>query len=136
MPVAAARIVHVGIDRDWRAVYAFASDPENMRHWASGLAAGLTRDGQDWVGDGGPLGDIRIRFAPDNALGVIDHTVTLPDESVVFNALRVTPNQAGAEVAFIVLRQSGQDDVAFEADVAHVLKDLLTLKALMEAGAV
>lgn len=133
MPVTAARVVHVSVDRDWRAVYAYAADPENMRHWASGLAAGLKRDGDDWIGDGGPLGDIRIRFAPPNDLGVIDHTVTLPDGASVHNALRVTPNNDGAEVAFTVLRQPSQDDAAFAADTAHVLKDLQTLKALLEA---
>lgn len=135
MPVAAARVVHVSVDRNWRAVYAFASDPENMRHWASSLAAGLKRDGDDWIGDGGPLGDIRIRFAPSNDLGVIDHVVTLPDGTAVHNALRVTPNNDGAEIAFTVLRQPDQDDAAFEGDVAHVRKDLRTLKALLEAGA-
>lgn len=133
MPVAAARVVHVSVDRDWRAVYAYASAPENMPLWASGLAAGLRREGDDWIGDGGPLGDIRIRFAPLNDLGVIDHTVTLPDGAAVLNALRVTPNNDGAEVAFTVLRQPGQDDAAFEADAAHVLKDLQTLRALLES---
>jgi hypothetical protein len=133
MPVHAARVVHISVDRDWRDVYAFASNPRNMPRWASGLAAGLKRDGDDWIGDGGPLGEIHIRFAPPNDLGVIDHTVTLPDGSSVLNALRVTPNQDGAEVAFTVLRQPAQDDAAFEADAAHVLKDLQALKALLEA---
>lgn len=133
MSTRAARVVHVGIDRDWRAVYAYAADPENMRHWASGLAAGLKRDGDDWIGDGGPLGDVHIRFAPSNDLGVIDHVVTLPDGTAVHNALRVTPNADGAEVSFIVLRPPGMDEAAFDADAAHVLKDLQTLKALMEA---
>lgn len=132
MPVAAARVVHVSVDRDWRAVYAYASAPENMPRWASGLASGLRREGGDWIGDGGPLGDIRIRFAPPNDFGVIDHVVTLPDATSVHNALRVTPNHDGAEVAFTVLRQPGQDDAAFDADVAHVLKDLQALKALLE----
>lgn len=133
MPVAAARVVHVSVDRDWRAVYAFASDTGNMKDWASGLAAGLKRDGPDWIGDGGPLGDIRVTFAPENAFGVIDHTVTLPDGTRAENALRVVPNGEGAEVLFLVLRQPDQDDAAFAVDVAHVEKDLSTLKRLMES---
>ena len=133
MSAHAARVVHISVDRDWREVYAFASDPQNMPRWASGLASGLRRDGEDWIGDGGPLGDIRIRFAPPNDLGVIDHTVTLPDGLATLNALRVTPNNDGAEVAFTVIRQPSQDDAAFAADAAHVLKDLQALKALLEA---
>jgi hypothetical protein len=132
MPVAAARVVHLSIDRDWRAVYAFASDPENMPRWALGLAAGLKRDGDDWIGDGGPIGEIRVRFAPDNPFGVIDHTVTLADGVVVENALRVTPNHDGAEVSFTVIRQAAQDDAAFKADAAHVRRDLEALKRLLE----
>ncbi|MFA4893250.1 SRPBCC family protein [Brevundimonas sp.] len=134
MTLLPARIVHIGVDRDWRDVYAFASRPENMPLWASGLASGLTRDGDDWVADGGPIGQVRVRFAPDNAFGVIDHTVTMATGEVVENALRITPNGDGAEVAFILFKRPGMDAAAFEADAAHVLKDLEALKAIMEAG--
>ena len=41
MPTMQARIIHRSIESDWRAVHAFASRPENMPLWASGLAAGL-----------------------------------------------------------------------------------------------
>jgi hypothetical protein len=134
MPVLPARIVHIGIDRHWGDVYAFASKPENMPAWASGLASGLTRDGPDWVADGGPIGKVRVRFAPPNPFGVIDHTVTMTTGQVVENALRVTPNGEGAEVAFTLLKRLDMDDAAFEADAAHVLRDLKALKAILEAG--
>ncbi|WLS08088.1 SRPBCC family protein [Shinella sumterensis] len=127
-----ARIVHRSIDRDWRAVYAFAAKPENMPLWASGLASGLTRDGDDWIADGGPIGNVRVRFAPANDFGVIDHTVTLPDGRVVENALRVVPNGDGAEVMFTLLRQPDMDDAAFESDAAHVARDLDALAKLIE----
>lgn len=135
MTVLPARIVHIGVERDWRDVYAFASRPENMPAWASGLASGLTRDGEDWVADGGPIGQVRVRFAPQNPFGVIDHAVTMETGLVVENALRVTPNGDGAEVAFTLLKRPDMDDAAFEADAAHVLRDLQTLKALMEGAA-
>lgn len=127
-----ARIVHRTIQRDWRAVYAFAAQPENMPLWASGLAAGLTRDGEDWIADGGPIGNVRVRFAPPNDFGVIDHRVMLPDGLVVDNALRVVPNGDGAEVMFTLLRQPDMDDAAFEKDAAHIARDLETLKRVME----
>ncbi len=127
-----ARIIHRTIRCDWRAVLAFAARPENMPLWASGLAAGLTRDGEDWIAHGGPIGDVRVRFAPPNDFGIIDHRVTLPDGRVVDNALRVAPNGDGAEVMFLLLRQPDMDDAAFERDVAHVARDLETLARLME----
>lgn len=132
MPIMQARIIHRAIARDWRAVYAFAAKPENMPRWASGLAAGLTPDGDDWIADGGAVGDVRVRFAPPNDFGVIDHSVTLPNGLVVENALRVVPNGDGAEVMFTLLRQPGMDDTAFELDAAHIARDLETLKQLME----
>jgi hypothetical protein len=132
MSTSPARIVHLSIDRPAAEVSAFVGDPRNTQQWASGLSKGLKQHGEDWIGDGGPLGDIHVRFAPKNDLGVADHTVTLPDGTHVYNALRVTPNGDGAEVAFTVVRQASQDDAAFEADAAHVLKDLQALKALLE----
>lgn len=127
-----ARIIHRTIRRDWRAVYAFAARPENMPLWASGLASGLARDGDDWIADGGPVGNVRVRFTPPNDFGVIDHTVTLPNGIEVENTLRVVPNGDGAEVMFTLLRQPDMDDAAFERDAAHVAQDLETLARLME----
>ena len=98
-------IIHPTIDRNWHDVYDFASQFRNMARWAAGLASGLKQDGDEWIGDGGPLGDIRIRFAPPNALGVIDHDVTLPDGQVVHNALRVVPNGDGAVIMVTLIRQ-------------------------------
>lgn len=129
-----AHVVHLSIGRHWRDVYAFAGKPENISRWASGLTDDLTRDGDEWMADGGPIGRIRVRFAPENPFGVIDHVVTLEDGTKIDNALRVVPNGEGVEVMFTLLRQPGMDDAAFAADAALVLKDLQTLKALMEAG--
>jgi hypothetical protein len=133
MTVMPARIIHVSIEREWRDVYGFASRPENMARWASGLASDLRRDGEDWIGDGGPIGEIRVRFAPDNDFGVIDHRVILANGLSVDNALRVVPNGDGCEVMFTLLRQPGTDDASYEADAAHVLKDLRSLKAILES---
>lgn len=134
MPTFPARIVHVSIDRPWRDVYRFAADPNRMPRWATGLGAGMRREGEDWVVDGGPIGEVRVRFATENTLGVIDHAVTLPDGTVVHNALRIVPNGDGAEAMFTLLKMPGTDDAGFEADARHVQADLQRLKALLESG--
>ncbi|MDK4703641.1 SRPBCC family protein [Rhizobium sp. CNPSo 4062] len=126
-----AKIVHISIDRDWREVYDYASRPENMPFWASGLASGLTQDGNDWIAEGA-LGTARVRFAPRNDFGVIDHWVTLKSDLQVYNALRVVPNGDGCEVMFTVLQLPGMEAAQFAADAAHVMHDLKTLKELME----
>lgn len=127
-----ARIIHIGIEKPWQEVYAFAADPHNMPLWASGLASGLTRDGDDWIGDGGPVGKVRVRFTPENPFGLLDHTVMMENGLVVENPLRVVRNGDGAELMFTLLQRPDLDDKAFEADAAHVLKDLQTLKDLLE----
>jgi hypothetical protein len=127
-----ARIIHATIERPWRDVHAFACEPKNMPLWAAGLAAGLTQQGQDWIGDGGPIGKITVRFAPRNDLGVIDHRVTLESGASFDNALRIVPNGDGAEIMFTLLRHPGVDDQAFEADAEAIDKDLQKLKALLE----
>ncbi|MEI2296901.1 SRPBCC family protein [Ensifer sp. MJa1] len=133
MQTHAAKIIHITIDRDWREIYAFMAKRENMPLWASGLSSGLTRDGDDWLATG-PLGTARVRFAPDNAFGVVDHLVTLTDGTKVNNALRVVPNGDGAEVMFTLLRQPEMSNEQFAGDSRWVEKDLATLKSIMESG--
>jgi hypothetical protein len=127
-----ARILHISIARDWREVYDFIADPENMAQWAHGLGSGLKRNGDDWIADGGPLGDVHVRFAPRNEFGVVDHDVTMKTGLVVHNALRVVPNGDGAEVSFTLLRRPDMDDAAIDADAAAVSADLEKLRAVLE----
>ncbi|MCZ7469547.1 SRPBCC family protein [Agrobacterium sp. O3.4] len=133
MPVMQSRIIHLSVEKPWAQVYGFASDPQNMPRWAAGLGGGLKPDGNDWIADGGPLGEVRVNFAPANEFGVIDHVVTLPDGLKVYNALRVTPNGSGAEVSFTLLRLDGMTDEEFEQDASAITADLETLKSLLEA---
>jgi hypothetical protein len=127
-----SRIIHRSVEKPWSHVYDFISDPQNMPRWAAGLAGGLKPDGEDWIADGGPLGEVRVNFAPVNEFGVVDHVVTLPDGRRVYNALRVTPNGSGAEVSFTLLRLQDMTDEDFEQDARAITADLETLKSLLE----
>ncbi|WP_377297854.1 SRPBCC family protein [Rhizobium sp. SGZ-381] len=127
-----AKAVHIGIRRDWRAVYAFAARPENIGRWAAGLGAGLTRDGPDWLADGGPLGTVRISFAGENPFGVIDHVVHMPSGLKVHNAFRIVPNGDGAEAIFLLTRLPGMSSQQFEEDARQVAADLARLKQILE----
>ena len=81
-----------------------------------------------------PLGRLHLRFAPPDAFGVLDHTVTLPDGAEVDVPMRVVPNASGSEVLFTLFRQPAMSDEDFERDAGLVAADLATLKRLMEAG--
>ncbi len=114
------------------AVYDFARQMENLPLWASGLATGIEqRDGQ-WFTDS-PMGKVQVEMAPANPYGVLDHDVTLPDGTTVHNAFRVTPcGDSASLLSFVVLRLAGVSQADFDADVAHVRKDLAALQLLLE----
>ena len=116
-------------------VYDFAHRMQNLPLWASGLATGIEqRDGQ-WFTDS-PMGKVQVTMAPINPYGVLDHDVTLPDGTTVHNAFRVTPcGDKASLLSFVVLRLAGVSQADFDADVAHVRKDLATLQQLLERQA-
>ena len=115
------------------AVYAFASRMENLPQWASGLAAGIRQQDGEWLADS-PMGTVKVRMAPPNPFGVLDHDVTLPDGTTVHNAFRVTPCGEGSLLSFVVLRFEGTSQAGFDADVAHVRRDLEALSHLLCRG--
>lgn len=123
-----SRHISVVIPRPAAEVYAFARDPENLVRWAAGLATGVRVDGDDLLTDS-PMGEVRVRFARENAFGVLDHDVTLPDGTVVNNPLRVLAHPDGAEVLFTV-RRLGASDADFDRDCATVLADLERLRSV------
>jgi hypothetical protein len=129
-----ARPISQSIHRDWRAVYEFAAQPENLPRWAAGLGGSLEPGDGDWYVDG-PLGRVKLRFVERNAFGVLDHYVTLPSGLECYNPLRVVANGTGCEVTFTLYRLPDMSDAAFDADAAAVARDLATLKALLETAA-
>jgi hypothetical protein len=126
------RPITVSIARPAAEVYAFAHPPEAFPKWASGLGAGLTREGDRWIAHG-PDGDVQVRFSPQNAYGVLDHWVTLPNGTEISIPLRVVANGDGAEVTLTLFRVPGMDDATFQRDQAMVTRDLATLKRLLES---
>ncbi|WP_197893946.1 hypothetical protein [Variovorax sp. RA8] len=114
--------------------YAFASRMDNLPLWASGLAKGIDQRDGKWFADS-PMGEVEVVMAPANPFGVLDHDVTLPDGFSVRNAFRVTPCGEGCLLTFVVPRQAGVSQENFDADVAHVRRDLAKLKDLLEQRA-
>lgn len=129
-----ARVISETIDVDADTAYGYVCIMDNLPHWASGLATGVVHERDGWYADS-PMGRIRIDMAPRNAFGVVDHDVTLANGQRFHNAMRITPSGHGCVVAFVLLRMPDVTDEAFESDAAHVARDLMTLKALLEKQA-
>jgi len=126
-----ASVVSEMLDVPADVVYTFARCMENLPLWASGLANGIIHRDEEWFANS-PMGEVKVAMAPDNPFGVLDHEVTLPNGTKVHNAFRVTPSGDGSVLTFVVLRPTGVSQEGFDADVAHVRRDLVALKRLLE----
>jgi hypothetical protein len=122
------RSVHVSrvIAAPPSAVYDYAVEPANLTAWASGLARSAAVVDGDTLRVESPMGEVSVRFVARNALGVLDHDVTLPTGTVVTNPLRVLAHPEGCEIVFTV-RQIELTDEEFDRDVAAVEADLARL---------
>ena len=121
----------VAISRPAADVYAFVADPAHLPQWAAGLGDSIEERNGRWFADS-PMGEVEVRFVPENANGVLDHDVTLPDGTVTANPLRVLPGGDGCEVVFTLRRRPGMSDEELDADASAVRCDLARLRALLE----
>src|SRR6478672_2185917 len=103
------RYLSVSIELEPQAVYAFASNPENLPKWAAGLGRGIKRAGEHWEVQTDP-GAVGLRFTSQNQYGVLDHTVVLPNGTEVYVPMRVIPHGKGSEVMITLFRQPEMDD--------------------------
>jgi hypothetical protein len=125
------RNISVSIHRPPRDVYAFITTGENVPRWAEGLGTRIRRLDGEWIAEG-PIGSVKVRFTPQNDLGVADHDVVLETGVTVHNPIRVVPNGSGSTVIFTLLRQPGVSARQFDQDARAVEKDLGTLKVVLE----
>ncbi|GAA2460742.1 SRPBCC family protein [Streptomyces macrosporus] len=129
-----SRHISIHIDRTVDEVYAYASDPANLPAWAHGLGGPIEKIEDQWVVESSPMGRITVDFAPRNALGVLDHDVTLPSGETIHNPVRVITSGTGSEVVFTLRRQPEMSDADFERDAGMVAADLARLKEVMESA--
>ena len=132
-----SRTISVKITRPLAEVAAFLGTPAHFRHWASGLAGGLTLSATDplvWEASTAD-GPIRVRFSPPNAFGVADHWVTLPNGSVIYVPLRAVCHGSDVHTTLVSLtlfRLPDMDAARFEADARWVALDLERLQRHLE----
>lgn len=133
-PAPESRVIRQQVACDWRRACALAADPRRLPDWASGLAQGtLTPDGDHWT-LATPSGRARLRFAPANDFGVLDHWVTPEGGAELYMPFRVIDIGPGhCEFQFTLLRPPAMDDAAFERDTEWIRADLGALRRLLEA---
>lgn len=125
-----ARTVSISVDRPVADVYAYLAQPAEFPRWSEFITA-MQRDGAEWIATT-TAGTCRIRFAPPNAFGIVDHIVTVTPGVNITVPLRVVANERGSEVLFTIFRQPTQSDRQFDEDAALVITDLRNLKRILE----
>jgi hypothetical protein len=113
------RTISVAIDCDPRAVHDFASRPETMPRWASGLGASLARVNGEWVA---PTPRGPVRFAERNGFGVLDHWVSPGPGVEIDIPMRVIANAKGSALTVTLFRLPEMTDETFAADAAWVAR--------------
>ncbi len=125
------RHISVSINRPADEVYEFASNPENLPQWATGLGGSIKKAKGEWTADT-PMGKAKIRFVEKNPFGILDHDVILESGVTFHNPMRVLPNGRGSEVVFTLFRQPGVSEEKVLEDAKWVEKDLRILRDLLE----
>jgi len=128
-----ARTISVSIQASPARVYAYCSDPRNLPAWVPSFAIGVDRVHGHWVVHT-RTGDVTWQFVPENSFGVLDHTITLPDGTAIYNPMRVVPNGSGSEFSFTLFHRPGVTDEAFAQDAGQVASDLAQLKRKLETA--
>ena len=133
MNVYRSAVVHTSILAPPREVIAFLSDMTNWKAWAPWIRSVSRASPRDWTleTDAGPM---KAHFVEPNALGVLDHHVTLASGLTVFNAMRVLANGSGSELVMVLFQQPAASTAEFERDIQAVRDDLARLKSAAEAS--
>lgn len=122
----------ISINRAPREVYYFVSNAENLPKWAKMFCLSVTRAEGNWIIET-PQGSVKLRFAERNALGVLDHYVTVSPGVEVYVPMRVVQNGQGSEVLFTLFQAKDTPDQKFAEDKRWVNQDLRNLKKVLEA---
>lgn len=122
--------ISITINKPAGKVYQFASNAENFSKWVAFVKTMTSRG--DVLEATTDIGDIKIKWPPQNEFGIIDHTVTLVTGETVTNPMRVVANGDGCEFMFTLFRMPGRTNKEFEDDAEAVKADLKKLKEIIE----
>jgi hypothetical protein len=131
MNVRRCEVIHVSILAAPQDVVAFIRDMNRWKTWAPWIESVTHTATRDWTLETS-AGTMRFRFVEENAFGVLDHEVTLASGVTVANAMRVTPNDSGSELAMVVLQMPDASPEEFERDVQAVRDDFARIKSGIE----
>lgn len=126
-----SKTITLSINSAPKKLYAFVSHLENMPKWAKTFCKSTRQSDGEWVMQT-PQGEAKIKIAPQNDFGILDHTVIPAPGVEIYVPMRVVKNGKGCEVIFTLFQQPDMSDADFTRDQRMVEQDLATLKQIME----
>ena len=120
-----SKTLTVSIDCSPKKVYAFVSNAKNLPKWAKTFCKSVKKTGRQWLMNTS-LGPLKLRFAPKNNLGVLDHFIKPPKGQDIVVPMRVISNGKTSEVVFTLFQRPGMTDADFYRDIGMVQQDLKT----------
>jgi len=128
-----SKTITISINSSAEKVYEFVFNLENFPKWARTFCKTIKKSNGEWWVIETPEGPIKIKIAPRNEFGVLDHTVMPAPGVEVFVPMRAVPNGEGSEIIFTLFKQPGMTEEQFHKDQGMVEQDLATLKQVLEA---
>jgi hypothetical protein len=127
-----AEVIHVSILAPPRQVIASLVNVHNWMTWAPWIRSVRRSSDRGWTLDT-DVGPMAVRFVEQNALGVLDHEVTLASGTAALNPMRVLANGSGSELVMVVFQSPEVSADQFERDLDAVRDDLARIRTVSEA---
>ena len=126
-----SKTLSISINCNPKKVYEFVSNLENLPKWAKTFCRSIKNSNGEWIIET-TQGPVKIKIAPKNDFGILDHTVIPAPGVEVFVLMRAVPNGTGSEVILTLFQQPDMSDENFSKDQGMVKQDLASLKQVME----
>jgi hypothetical protein len=128
-----SRTLSISIQRPQEQVYDYILDLARFPDWATSFCLSIWEEDGKWIMQT-PEGPAAIRFVERNKFGVLDHVVSPGSGPETPVSMRAITNGSGCEVLFTIFQSPAMSDEQFRNDADMVMRDLLTLRSVLEQG--
>jgi len=128
-----SRTVTVSVKCEPQKAYRFVTNPENLPKWATAFCKSVRKSEGEWIVET-TQGPVKIRFVPQNDLGVADHYVSPAPGVDIYVPMRVVASGADSEIMLTLFQGVDMPDDVYARDIQWVERDLRTLKGMLEDG--
>lgn len=128
---AKSRTLSISIQRPQEQVYDYILDLARFPDWATSFCLSIREEDGKWLMQTLD-GLAEIRFVERNKFGVLDHVVSSGSGPETPVSMRAIANGSGCEVLFTIFQSPTMSDEQFRNDADMVMRDLQSLKNVLD----